>query len=130
MGRLASFVAKRAILGDTVIILNAEKTIISGRKSNIVEEAKHKLHTRTLGTQIHSPIHPRRPDLYLRRVVRGMLPWEKSRGRMAYRRIHVYMGVPEKYAGKEASRVPGADSSRLSSPYVSLEELATEIGGR
>ena len=129
MGRLASFVAKRAILGDTVIILNAEKAIISGRRSNIVEEAKHKLHTRTLGTQIHAPIHPRRPDLYLRRVVRGMLPWKEGKGRMAYHRVHVYMGVPEEYAGKETSKVPGADSSRLSSPFMSLEELATEIGG-
>jgi large subunit ribosomal protein L13 len=129
MGRLASYVAKRAILGDTVIILNAEKAIISGRRPNIVEEAKHKLHTRTLGTQIHSPVHPRRPDLYLRRVVRGMLPWKESKGRTAYHRVHVYVGVPEQYAGKETYKPAGADGSRLCSPFMSLEELATEIGG-
>ena len=129
LGRLASFVAKRAILGDTIIILNAEKAVISGRRQNIVEEAKHKLHTRTLGTQIHAPIHPRRPDLYMRRVVRGMLPWKEPKGRTAYHRIHVYVGVPEEYAGKGTSIVPKADASRLLSPYISLEDLATEIGG-
>jgi large subunit ribosomal protein L13 len=129
LGRLASFAAKRAIRGDTVIVLNAEKAVISGRRSNIVEEAKRRLRTRTLGTQIHAPVHQRRPDLYLRRVVRGMLPWKKAKGRAAFHRVLVFIGVPEEYSSKNPVRVPGADASKLHSPYVTLEELAKEIGG-
>ena len=129
LGRLASFAAKRAIRGDTVIVLNAEKAVISGRRSNIVEEAKRRLRTRTLGTQIHAPVHQRRPDLYLRRVVRGMLPWKKAKGRAAFHRVLVFIGVPEEYSSKNLVRVPGADASKLHSPYVTLEELAKEIGG-
>lgn len=129
LGRLASFAAKRALSGDMVVVLNAEKAVISGRRSNIVEEAKRRLRTRTLGTQTHAPVHQRRPDLYLRRVVRGMLPWKKAKGRAAFHRVHVFMGVPEEFSGKTTMKVPGADASKLASPYVRLEDLATEIGG-
>jgi large subunit ribosomal protein L13 len=129
LGRLASFTAKRALSGDMVVVLNAEKAVISGRRNSIVEEAKRRLETRTLGTQTHAPVHQRRPDLYLRRVVRGMLPWKKAKGRAAFHRVHVFMGVPEEFSGKAMVKIPGADASKLSSPYVTLEDLATEIGG-
>ncbi len=129
LGRFASYVAKQAIEGNRVIVLNAEKAVISGKRSNIVEEAKRRLETRTLGTQSHAPVHQRRPDLYLRRVVRGMLPWDKPKGRAAFHRVWVFIGVPEEYVEKEAARVPNADASRLVSPYITLEDLAKEIGG-
>ena len=130
LGRLASFAAKHALKGDTIIVLNAEKAVISGRRGNIVEEAKRRLETRTLGTQIHAPVHQRRPDLYLRRVVRGMLPWKKAKGRAAFHRVMVFIGVPDEFSKKTPIKVPGADASKLHSPYVSLEELAKEIWGR
>jgi large subunit ribosomal protein L13 len=112
-----------------IVVLNAEKAVISGRRSNIVEEAKRRLKTRTLGTQTHAPVHQRRPDLYLRRVVRGMLPWKKAKGRAAFHRVRVFIGVPDEFSGKATIRVPGADASGLTSPYVTLEDLSAEIGG-
>jgi large subunit ribosomal protein L13 len=129
VGRLASYAAKQAIEGYMVVVLNAEKAVISGRRSNVIEEAKRRLRTRTLGHQENAPVHQRRPDLYFRRVIRGMLPWSKPKGRAAYHRVHVYMGVPEEFIGKGITSAPGADASKLLSPYVTLEDLATEIGG-
>lgn len=129
LGRLASYAAKHALSGNNVIVLNAEKAVISGRRKNIVEEAKRRLQTRTLASQTTAPVHQRRPDLYLRRVIRGMLPWKKAKGKAAFHRVFVFMGVPEEYSSKTALKIPGADASKLSSPYISLEDLATEIGG-
>lgn len=129
LGRLASYVAKQAINGNMVIVLNAEKAVISGRRRNIVDEAKIRLETRTLGHQENAPVHQRRPDLYLRRVVRGMLPWDKPKGRSAYHRVHVYVGIPEEFNGKKTTAIPNADASRLLTPYVTLQDLASEIGG-
>jgi large subunit ribosomal protein L13 len=129
LGRLASFAAKNALGGNTVIVLNAEKAVISGRKSNIVEEAMRRLKTRTLANQTTAPVHQRRPDMYLRRVVRGMLPWKKAKGKAAFHRVLVFMGVPEEYANKHAAKVPDADASKLRSPYMTLGALADEIGG-
>lgn len=129
LGRLASYAAKTALSGNTVIVLNAEKAVISGRKSNIVEEAKRRLKTRTLANQTTAPVHQRRPDLYFRRVVRGMLPWKKAKGKAAFHRVLVFMGVPEEYSKRTTAKVPDADASRLTSPYMTLEALAQEIGG-
>jgi large subunit ribosomal protein L13 len=129
LGRLASYAAKNALSGNTVIILNAEKAVISGRKSNIVEEAMRRLRTRTLANQATAPVHQRRPDLYFRRVVRGMLPWKKAKGKAAFHRVLVFMGVPEEYSNKKAERVPQADASKLTSPYMTLADLAKEIWG-
>jgi large subunit ribosomal protein L13 len=128
LGRLASFAAKHAIAGDTVIVLNAEKAVISGRRRNIVTEAKRRLQTRTLGTQTHAPVHQRRADLYVRRVVRGMLPWKKAKGRAAFHRVQVFVGIPEEFSGKASMKIPGADASKLLSPYITVEDLAREIG--
>ena len=129
LGRIASYAAKQAIDGNMVIVLNAEKAVISGSRGNIVEEAKRRLETRTLAHQEHAPVHQRRPDLYFRRVVRGMLPWSKPKGRAAFHRIHVYVGAPETFARKNITVVHGADASKLLSPYMFLEDLAAEIGG-
>jgi large subunit ribosomal protein L13 len=127
LGRLASFAAKQAINGEDVVVLNAEKAVISGRRKNIVEEAKRRLETRTLGTQSNAPVHQRRPDLYVRRVIRGMLPWKKAKGRAAFHKVRVFVGTPEEFTSKTVMKVPGADASKLVSPYITLEDLATEI---
>ena len=130
LGRLASYAAKNALNGNTVVVLNAEKAVISGKKRNIVEEAMRRLKTRTLANQTTAPVHQRRPDLYLRRVVRGMLPWKKAKGKAAFHRVLVFVGVPEEYSKTKAGKVPDADASRLSSSYMTLGALAEEIGGR
>jgi large subunit ribosomal protein L13 len=110
-------------------VLNAEKAVISGRRKSIVEEAKRRLKTRTLANQTTAPVHQRRPDLYLRRVIRGMLPWKKAKGKAAFHRVLVFMGVPEEYVAKDLAKVPGADASKLNSAYITLADLASEIGG-
>lgn len=129
LGRLASYAAKKALEGEEVVILNAEKTVISGTKERVLEEVKRKLATRTLGSLEKSPTHPRRPDVYVRRVVRGMLPWNKPKGKSAYKRVKVFIGVPEEYSEERPIRVEEADSSSLRAPKVFLMDLAKEIGG-
>ena len=129
LGRVASVAAKRALCGDSVVVVNVEKAVISGRKLGVLAEAKHQLTTRTLGSQKRAPTHPRRPDVYARRVMRGMLPWKKPRGKTAFRNLRVYTGVPEEYSSKPMHRIANADASKLRCRYVTLEELSMEIGG-
>jgi large subunit ribosomal protein L13 len=129
LGRLASYVAKNVLNGKETVVLNVEKAVISGRKKMIVDNAKLRLKTRTLGSQEKGPVHYRRPDMYARRVIRGMLPWKKSHGKTAFKKVKVYMGVPEEFRDKPALKVPGAEASKLHCPYITLQELAREIGG-
>ena len=95
LGRLSTNVAKRILNGEDVIVVNAEKAIISGKQKMIKERFQKRLQTRTLGSQKKAPKHPRTPENYLRRAVRGMLPWKAPKGKRAYRRLKVYVGVPD-----------------------------------
>jgi len=125
LGRVASTVAKRLLQGETIVIVNAEKAAISGRRLSIVEETKALLE---IGHPGKGPFHPRRPDQIVRRTVRGMLPWKKPKGKQAYKRLRVFLGVPEEYKGKETQTIPEANAQKLKCPYIRVEELAKRIG--
>lgn len=125
LGRMASVVAKRLLQGERVIILNAEKAVISGKKRRIVSERKQFLE---VGHPWKGPFHPRRPDRIVKRTIRGMLPWDQAKGKQAYKRLRVYLGVPEELGGKTAETVQEAKASKLRCPYVTVGELAKELG--
>jgi len=125
LGRMASAIAKRLLQGERIIIVNAEKAVISGKRLSIVREAKAFLE---VGHPRKGPYHPRRPDRVLRRPVRGMLPRRKPKGQEAYRRLQVFIGIPEEFKGKEMLTIPEAQAEKLRCPYMTLGELAKEIG--
>ncbi|HDQ05799.1 MAG TPA: 50S ribosomal protein L13 [Candidatus Bathyarchaeota archaeon] len=125
LGRMASIIAKRLLQGESIIVLNAEKAAISGKRLQIVQEAKTFLE---VGHPGKGPYHPRRPDRIVRRTVRGMLPWKKPKGRQAYKRLKVYLGAPKEFDGKEVQTILDASAEKLKSPYITVGELAKEIG--
>ena len=126
LGRLASTVAKRLLEGENVIILNAEKAAISGKKQRIVQEAKTFLE---VGHPRKGPNHPRRPDRIVSRTIRGMLPWRKPKGKEAYKRLRVYLGIPFEYKDKPVQTIFEASADKLKSPFITVSELAKEVGG-
>src|SRR2546428_13710680 len=93
LGRMASYVAKKALDGKSMVVINAERAVISGTKERVVARAKLKLKTRTLGNLEKSPTHPRKPDGYVRRVIRGKLPWQKPGGKDAFHRAKADTGA-------------------------------------
>ena len=129
MGRVASVAAKQALHGRKVVVVNAEKAIIAGQKHKTIRAAMHRLRTGTHGAQERAPMHPRRADTYFRRVIRGMLPWKKPRGKAAFRNVKVFIGMPEEYSSKQSERLPEADASKLRCRYITVGELCNAIGG-
>jgi large subunit ribosomal protein L13 len=125
LGRMASKVAQRLLKGESIAIVNAELAAISGKRQQIVQEAKTFLE---VGHPRKGPLHPRRPDRIVRRTIRGMLPWDKPKGKMAYKRLRVYLGIPMEFDGKGVQTIVGASADKLKSPYISVGELAKEIG--
>ena len=126
LGRLASYAAKQVLIGKEIVIVNAEKAVISGRKQRIVNEFKQRLETKTHGSQKKAPKHPRRPDTYIRRVIRGMLPWKKARGRNAFRRLKVYISTPEDLEKAPLTYIP--DAQKNLRPAMTVGELLTIFG--
>jgi len=127
-GRLCSKVAKELLSGKKVIILNAEKAVLSGRKSTIFRLWQQTLEITSRVNPIYGPIHPRRPDNIIRRMVRGMVPKTKSKGDLAMHRLRVYMGVPEKYASAKTSQFKDAVPPRPLSLYTTIAEVSKNIG--
>ncbi|MGP3704660.1 MAG: 50S ribosomal protein L13 [Candidatus Bathyarchaeota archaeon] len=128
MGRLASIVAKRLLNGEKIAIVNAEKAVISGEKRSIVREFKKFLEIGSVVNPKYGPIHPRRPDGILRRVVRGMLPMDKAKGREAFKRLKVYINIPPEVSGRKIETIPEVSISKLKGKYVHLGLIAKEIG--
>jgi large subunit ribosomal protein L13 len=77
---------------------------------------------------IYGPIHPRRPDNILRRMVRGMVPKTKAKGTSAMSHLRVYMGVPEKFTGVKTSKFDDALATRPLPSYTTIAEIAKNIG--
>ena len=123
-GRLASRVAKRLLMGEKIIIINAEKAIIAGRPKQIEEKF---LARRQRGSRKKGPFYPKYPDAILRRAIRGMLPRRKVKGMEAMKRLKVFMGQPEEY--KEAKKV-SKQAKDLSCRYITLKQVSKSLGAK
>lgn len=125
LGRMASTIAKQLLQGETVIVVNAEKAAISGKRLSVLKEKKEFLE---IGHFRKGPYHRRRPDQIVRRTIRGMLPRKKPKGQQAYRRLKVFLQLPEEIKGKEIQTIPQASVENLKCPYITVGELAKGIG--
>jgi large subunit ribosomal protein L13 len=125
LGRMCSQVAKRLLNGEQIIVVNAEKIVLSGKRKSKVAEAKEFLE---VGAPERGPFHSRRPDRIVRKTVRGMVPWKQPKGKSAYKRLKVFMGVPSELKEQKMETFQSAQVSKLKGPHFTLEELAVEIG--
>jgi len=135
LGRFCSQVAKKALLGEYIVIINAKNAIISGTKRNIHQKYLAKLNISTATNPLRGPFHERRPDTFMRRVIKQMLPRKKFRGKEALKRVHVYISdIPERFKNRYQNLIPSdvykAEKKRLFyyNRYITLENLCTRIG--
>jgi large subunit ribosomal protein L13 len=125
LGRLASVAAKSLLAGEDVLIVNAEKVIITGGRESIYSDYGR---ARARGTREKGPYFPRRPDMILKRTIRGMLPYKLRRGRDAMSRLRVYVGVPRDLANEPFVQPEAAKSRHMGRMYVELGELSKRLG--
>ena len=123
LGRLASIIAKRLLLGEEIIVINAEKAIVTGSKERILERFKAK---RERGDPIKGPFYPVRPDKVFKRVVRGMLPRKKAKGREALKRLKVYINNPENLKGEKI----GKTVNEITCKFMYLGDICKHLGWR
>jgi len=135
LGRFCSYIAKKALLGEYIVIINAKDAIISGTKRDIHEKYLARLNISTATNPRRGPFHERRPDTFMRRVIKQMLPRKKLRGKEALKRVHVYISdIPERFKSRYQKLVPNnisnVNKQRLSyyNRYITLENLCQRIG--
>ncbi len=130
VGRMATRAAKLALLGEKIDIVNCEKAVITGSRRNVIEKYKRK---RDLGhSPFKGPYFTRSADRFVKRVIRGMLPYKKERGSKALKRIKCHIGVPSEFENeKMIATIKEANVSKLPNlKYVTIGEISKEIGAK
>jgi len=126
LGRVATVAAKKALLGENVIIVNCDKIIISGQKAGIFQ--RH-LALRTMGNKYNGPFIPRLTDRFVRRSIRRMLPHKQPRGADAFKRIMCHSGIPSELKDQEFHSIEDAHRKRLNSiQFVTIKEICKVLG--
>lgn len=126
LGRFASKVAKLALQGEEVRIINCEKAYVIGNKKKIFEKYKHR---QKLGSRPNKgPFLPKKPNRLIRKTIKSMLPKNK-RGKSALGRVKCYIGMPEELEDKEAETMEEASTTDLKTPNrTQLEKLCLYLG--
>jgi large subunit ribosomal protein L13 len=122
LGRLCSYAAKKALEGNDIVIINSEKAVITGNRTDIIGK-----YARLSAKGAHSqkgPKYSRVPYKMVKRTIRGMLPdFRWGIGKQALARVMCYEGVPKEFEGKGSiqTKVPAGEK------YLGLKELVKTI---
>ena len=112
LGRLASEVAKRlrgkhktnftphADCGDFVIVVNAEKVVLTGNKWDSKEYIRYTGYPSGQRKRTAREQMKRKPFAMVEDAVRGMLP-KNSLGREIFRNLHVVVGPDHKHEAQQ-----------------------------
>ena len=87
-------------VGDYVVVINAEKVALTGRKA---DQKTYFTHSGFMGHEKHIPFRrmiERHPDRVIELAVKGMLPKNKL-GQHMRKKLKVYAGVTHPHQGQE-----------------------------
>ena len=86
--------------GDFVIVINADKVVLTGKKA---EQKYYYHHTGYIGhmkSVRYDNLLANRPELAVQLAVKGMIP-SNTIGRKAMTRLHIYKGAEHKHAAQK-----------------------------
>lgn len=90
--------------GDFVVVINAEKVGLTGKKLQQSTITTHSLYPGGLKTLTYQQVLERRPERLIERVVWGMLPKTKL-GRDMYRKLKVYAGPSHPHQAQKPEQI-------------------------
>jgi large subunit ribosomal protein L13 len=116
LGRLASQIAHRlrgkhnpkftphADTGDWVIVINAEKIVLTGRKMDQKMYYRHSGYIGGLKQMNAKELLEKKPEELVRSAVKGMLPKNKL-GRRLFKKLKVYTGSDHPHEAQQPERL-------------------------
>jgi large subunit ribosomal protein L13 len=118
MGRLASYVAKEALKGEEIAVVNCNKVIITGSRKNIEENFQAR--RGRFGSSQKGPIISKSNEKIVKHAIRGMFPnFREGRGREALKRVKCYNETPREFESKQIIKF----ESRNPKKSVKLESI-------
>lgn len=112
LGRLASSIAARlrgknnplftphTDMGDSVIVINADKIVLTGRKWDQKNYYRHSGYVGGLKTITARKLLEKRPEDLVRFAVKGMLPKNRL-GRQIFKKLKVYAGTDHPHSAQQ-----------------------------
>lgn len=98
-------------VGDPVIVVNAGKICVTGRKLQAKQYVRHSGYPGGLRVETLERLLARRPEEVIRRAVRGMLPQNRL-GEQMMRKLHVYSGSEHPHAAQKPQPLARAKEAR------------------
>jgi len=121
-GRVCSFAAKKALEGAEIVIVNSEKTILTGNRKDTI--AKYDELRKKGGHSQKGPKMSKVPYMILKRAVRGMLPdHRRGQGKAALSRVKCFDGIPEEFKNAKMMKINAPKKLK----FMELKELASKI---
>ncbi len=87
-------------MGDHVIIINADKVVLTGNKASKKKYYDHSGYPGGLRTTSYTEMIEGKPERVVERAIRGMLP-KNSLGRDQFRKLKVYAGAEHPHAAQQ-----------------------------
>ena len=116
LGRLAAQVASRlrgkhkaiftphADTGDFIIVTNADKIILTGKKWEAKKYYRHSGYTGGLKETTAERLHQKRPEDLLKFAVKGMLP-KNSLGRRQLKKLKIYTSADHPHEAQQPEKL-------------------------
>jgi len=128
LGRAASKTAKLLLQGESVIVLNAEKAVVRGTKSGIMQKFVRRYGWRAKGNpQTHGPVASRRPDKLVYSTIQHMLPYHQARGKDALAKMKIFMGIPKRFEKMPAEKWAETKNEEKKS-FLTVKQISEELG--
>ena len=128
LGRMATYVAKGLLLGETIDIVNSEKAVITGDKQLILAKYLQKVKR---GIPLQGPYFPRTPERIVKRTIRGMLPHKRYKGKEALKRVRCYIGLPKEFEGKNIETINNANIEKVADAnHITIKELCNLLSNK
>ena len=86
--------------GDNIIIINAEKVLLTGNKEEKKIYYNHSMYQGGLRERTAKEMRERYPEEMVERAVKGMLPHNRL-GRQMYKKLFVYKGSEHKHEAQK-----------------------------
>ena len=112
LGRLASEIARRlrgkhkpeytphVDTGDHIVVVNAEKVHVTGRKTTDKVYYRHTGYPGGIKSQTFAELRDSYPERIIETAVKGMLP-RNPLGRAMFKKLHVYAGPEHKHQAQQ-----------------------------
>ncbi len=85
--------------GDFVVVINAEKLVVTGNKGDQKLYRRHSGRPGGMKTETFNKLQARIPERILEQAVKGMLP-KNALGRQLFRKLKVYAGPEHPHAAQ------------------------------